>query len=57
VAGARPAFDPTLPGTWLVDLSRVDVGGQTVDGNRLTSPFTPKGDHSTGPAWYAAPIV
>ncbi|MCX5395253.1 helix-turn-helix transcriptional regulator [Streptomyces sp. NBC_00094] len=58
----NPAFDPTLPGSWLVDLShvdlsRVDVGGRTVDGARLPSPFTPKGDHPTGPAWYATPTV
>ncbi|MEU6669284.1 helix-turn-helix transcriptional regulator [Streptomyces sp. NPDC046727] len=58
----NPAFDPSLPGSWLVDLShvdlsRVDVGGRTVDGDRLPSPFTPKGDHPTGPAWYATPTV
>ncbi|MFF2521443.1 telomere-associated protein Tap [Streptomyces liangshanensis] len=58
----NPAFDPTLPGSWLVDLSHVDlsrvrVNGRTVDGDRLPSPFTPKGDHPTGPAWYATPTV
>ncbi|MFJ2900218.1 telomere-associated protein Tap [Streptomyces sp. NPDC087218] len=58
----NPAFDPALPGSWLVDLSHVDlsrvqINGRTVDGNRLPSPFTPKGDHPTGPAWYATPTV
>ncbi|MGW2331691.1 telomere-associated protein Tap [Streptomyces sp. NPDC001700] len=58
----NPKFDPALPGSWLVDLSHVDlshvdVGGRTIDGNRLPSPFTPKGDRPTGPAWYATPTV
>lgn len=58
----NPAFDPSLPGSWLVDLSHVDlshvrINGRTVDGDRLPSPFTPKGDRSTGPAWYATPTV
>ncbi|MHB6912726.1 telomere-associated protein Tap [Streptomyces sp. DB-54] len=58
----NPAFDPALPGSWLVDLShvdlsRVDVGGRTVDATRLPSPFTPKGDRPIGPAWYATPTV
>ncbi|MFF3646506.1 telomere-associated protein Tap [Streptomyces sp. NPDC002564] len=57
-----PAFDAALPGSWLVDLShvdlsRVELGGRTVDGDRLPSPFTPKGDRPTGPAWYATPTV
>lgn len=57
-----PDFDPALPGSWLVDLShvdlsRVEVNGRTVDGDRLPSPFTPKGDRPTGPAWYATPTV
>ncbi|MEU6175812.1 helix-turn-helix transcriptional regulator [Streptantibioticus parmotrematis] len=57
-----PAFDPALPGSWLVDLSHVDlscveVDGRTVDANLLPSPFTPKGDRPTGPAWYATPTV
>ncbi|MER7780362.1 helix-turn-helix domain-containing protein [Streptomyces sp. NPDC096191] len=57
-----PAFDPSLPGSWLVDLShvdlsRVDVDGRRVDADRLPSPFTPKGDRPTGPAWYATPTV
>ncbi|MFJ3891147.1 telomere-associated protein Tap [Streptomyces rubrogriseus] len=58
----NPAFDPALPGSWLVDLSHVDlsrvrVNGRTVDGSRLPSPFTPHGDHPEGPAWYATPTV
>ncbi|MGW7353710.1 telomere-associated protein Tap [Streptomyces sp. NPDC054784] len=57
-----PAFDPALPGSWLVDLShvdlsRVEVDGRTVDGDRLPGPFTPRGDRPTGPAWYATPTV
>lgn len=59
-----PAFDPKLPGSWLVDLSHVDLshvkaGNQWVelDGSLLPSPFTPKGDHPTGPAWYATPTL
>jgi DNA-binding XRE family transcriptional regulator len=58
----NPKFDPALPGSWLVDLSHVDlsrvrVNGRTVDGSRLPSPFTPHGDHPEGPAWYATPTV
>ncbi|MEU8843436.1 helix-turn-helix transcriptional regulator [Streptomyces roseus] len=58
----NPAFDKALPGSWLVDLSHVDlsrarVGGRTVDGDRLPSPFTPSGERPTGPAWYATPSV
>ncbi|MYU24770.1 helix-turn-helix transcriptional regulator [Streptomyces sp. SID8352] len=58
----NPAFDPALPGSWLVDLSHVDlsrvrVNGRTVDGDRLPSPFTPTGERPTGPAWYATPTV
>jgi hypothetical protein len=58
----NPAFDPKLPGSWLVDLSHVDlsrvqINGRTVDADRLPSPFTPKGDRPTGPAWYATPTV
>ncbi|MBB1242719.1 helix-turn-helix transcriptional regulator [Streptomyces durbertensis] len=58
----NPKFDPALPGSWLVDLSHVDlsrvrVNGRTVDSSRLPSPFTPKGDHPEGPAWYATPTV
>lgn len=58
----NPIFDPSLPGSWLVDLSHVDlsriwVNGRTVDGSRLPSPFTPKGDRPDGPAWYATPTL
>ncbi|WP_327180318.1 helix-turn-helix domain-containing protein (plasmid) [Streptomyces sp. NBC_01335] len=58
----NPTFDPALPGSWLVDLSHVDlsrarVNGRTVDGSRLPSPFTPQGNRPEGPAWYATPTV
>nr|WP_181411776.1 helix-turn-helix transcriptional regulator [Streptomyces sp. FR1] len=58
----RPAFDPKVPGSWLVDLSHVDlsrvqIDGRTLDADLLPSPFTPKGDRPTGPAWYATPTV
>ncbi|MFF6931336.1 telomere-associated protein Tap [Streptomyces californicus] len=59
-----PVFDPKLPGSWLVDLSHVDLshvkvgkGWVYLDGSLLPSPFTPKGDRPTGPAWYATPTV
>jgi hypothetical protein len=59
-----PAFDPKLPGSWLVDLSHVDlsrvkVGKEWVelDGSLLPSPFTPKGERPEGPAWYATPTL
>ncbi|MEW1605315.1 helix-turn-helix transcriptional regulator [Streptomyces sp. NPDC093808] len=59
-----PVFDPKLPGSWLVDLSHVDlsrvkVGKEWVelDGRLLPSPFTPKGERPEGPAWYATPTV
>ncbi|MGI5450664.1 telomere-associated protein Tap [Streptomyces sp. CA-243310] len=60
----NPVFDPKLPGSWLVDLSHVDlskvkVGKEWVqlDGSLLPSPFTPKGERPAGPAWYATPTV
>ncbi|MEU3520925.1 transcriptional regulator [Streptomyces sp. NPDC006654] len=60
----NPVFDPKLPGSWLVDLSHVDlskvkVGTEWVklDGSLLPSPFTPKGERPEGPAWYATPTV
>ncbi|MFF0537143.1 telomere-associated protein Tap [Streptomyces coelicoflavus] len=61
----KPVFDPKLPGSWLVDLSPVDLsrvkaGKDTwvdLDGELLPSPFTPKGERPTGPAWYATPTV
>ncbi|RFC78134.1 helix-turn-helix transcriptional regulator [Streptomyces sp. AcE210] len=59
-----PVFDPKLPGSWLVDLSHVDLsrvksGKEWVklDGELLPSPFTPKGERPKGPAWYATPTV
>ncbi|MFG3490025.1 telomere-associated protein Tap [Streptomyces sp. NPDC047972] len=59
-----PVFDPKLPGSWLVnlshvDLSRVKAGKEWVnlDGSLLPSPFTPKGERPEGPAWYATPTV
>ncbi|MFJ9634434.1 telomere-associated protein Tap [Streptomyces sp. NPDC101175] len=59
-----PVFDPKLPGSWLVDLSHVDLSRVKVgkewgelDGNLLPSPFTPKGERPEGPAWYATPTV
>ncbi|MGW4657850.1 telomere-associated protein Tap [Streptomyces sp. NPDC004279] len=61
----NPVFDPKLPGSWLVDLSHVDLSRVKLakdkwvdlDGTLLPSPFTPKGEHPTGPAWYATPTV
>ncbi|WP_228974629.1 helix-turn-helix transcriptional regulator [Streptomyces sp. DH12] len=60
----QPVFDPKLPGSWLVDLSHVDLcrvkaGKEWValDGSLLPSPFTPRGDRPGGPAWYATPTV
>ncbi|MFZ4191982.1 telomere-associated protein Tap [Streptomyces pseudogriseolus] len=60
----RPVFDPKLPGSWLVDLSHVDLsrvrlGTQRVelDARLLPSPFTPDGSRPQGPAWYATPTV
>ncbi|MCX4429419.1 telomere-associated protein Tap [Streptomyces mirabilis] len=61
----NPVFDAKLPGSWLVDLSHVDLSRVKVakdkwaelDGSLLPSPFTPKGERPTGPAWYATPTV
>ncbi|MGW8988308.1 telomere-associated protein Tap [Streptomyces zhihengii] len=60
----NPAFDAALPGSWLVDLTHVDlnrvkVGKQwrDLDGDLLPSPFTPTGQRPQGPAWYATPTV
>jgi transcriptional regulator with XRE-family HTH domain len=60
-----PTFDPKLPGSWLVDLSHVDLSRVKVakdkwaqlDASLLPSPFTPKGERPEGPAWYATPTV
>ncbi|MFI6340801.1 telomere-associated protein Tap [Streptomyces sp. NPDC050535] len=46
-----PAFDKSLPGSWLVDLSHIDFDA------RLPNPFTPHGARPQGPAWYATPTV
>ncbi|MFI1415651.1 telomere-associated protein Tap [Streptomyces sp. NPDC020707] len=61
----QPVFDPKLPGSWLVDLSHADLSRVKVgkdkwadlEASLLPSPFTPKGEHPTGPAWYATPTV
>ncbi|WP_062218294.1 helix-turn-helix transcriptional regulator [Streptomyces sp. NBRC 109706] len=59
-----PVFDPAMPGSWLVDLSHVDLSRAKVgkrwrqlEGGLLPSPFTPTGRRPTGPAWYATPTV
>jgi DNA-binding XRE family transcriptional regulator len=60
-----PEFDAKLPGSWLVDLSHVDLSRVRIakdtwadlDGGLLPSPFTPTGDRPAGPAWYATPTV
>ncbi|TQJ36868.1 hypothetical protein FBY34_8824 [Streptomyces sp. SLBN-115] len=46
-----PTFNPKIPGSWLVDLSPVEVDP------RLPSPFTPDGVRPTGPAWYQTHTV
>ncbi|MFD3735121.1 telomere-associated protein Tap [Streptomyces sp. NPDC058632] len=60
-----PVFDAKLPGSWLVDLSHVDLSRvkagkdkwADLDASLLPSPFTPKGGRPEGPAWYATPTV
>ncbi|MFI1948640.1 telomere-associated protein Tap [Streptomyces virginiae] len=42
----RPVFNKKIPGSWLADLSHIDLDP------RLPSPFTPDGTRPTGPAWY-----
>ncbi|MFD8887552.1 telomere-associated protein Tap [Streptomyces erythrochromogenes] len=44
-------FNPKIPGSWLVDLSHIEVDP------RLPSPFTPDGSQPTGPAWYQTHTV
>ncbi|GAA1251611.1 telomere-associated protein Tap [Streptomyces javensis] len=51
VHAERPPFDPKIPGSWLVDLSHIELDP------RLPSPFTPTGERPSGPAWYATPTV
>ncbi len=46
-----PAFNPKIPGSWLVDLSFIELDP------RLPSPFTPTGERPTGPAWYQTHTV
>ncbi|MGW5232995.1 telomere-associated protein Tap [Streptomyces nodosus] len=46
-----PKFNPKIPGSWLVDLSHVEVDP------RLPSPFTPDGTRPTGPVWYQTHTV
>lgn len=43
---ASPVFDKKTPGTWLVDLSHIDLDP------RLPNPFTPTGLPPEGPGWY-----
>lgn len=60
-----PVFDAKLPGSWLVDLSHVDLSRvktgkdkwADLDASLLPSPFTPTGERPQGPAWYATPTV
>ncbi|MFD8255181.1 telomere-associated protein Tap [Streptomyces werraensis] len=46
-----PKFNPKIPGSWLVDLSHIELDP------RLPSPFTPDGSRPTGPAWYQTHTV
>ncbi|MFJ9174898.1 telomere-associated protein Tap [Streptomyces sp. NPDC102360] len=46
-----PTFNPKIPGSWLVDLSPIELDP------RLPSPFTPDGSRPTGPAWYQTHTV
>jgi hypothetical protein len=47
----NPPNNPKVPGSWLVDLSHVELDP------RLPSPFTPAGERPTGPAWYQTHTV
>ncbi|MGW0561593.1 telomere-associated protein Tap [Streptomyces sp. NPDC003016] len=47
----RPRFNKKIPGSWLVDLSHIELDP------RLPSPFTPSGLRPTGPAWYQTHTV
>ncbi|MFI9255269.1 telomere-associated protein Tap [Streptomyces sp. NPDC053069] len=53
--GARalrePPFNPKISGSWLVDLSHIELDP------RLPSPFTPTGERPTGPARYQTHTV
>jgi transcriptional regulator with XRE-family HTH domain len=46
-----PKFNPKIPGSWLVDLSHIELD------SRLPSPFTPDGTRPAGPAWYQTHTV
>ncbi|WP_405593820.1 helix-turn-helix domain-containing protein [Streptomyces sp. NBC_01410] len=46
-----PVFDKKVPGTWLVDLSHIDLDP------RLPNPFTPTGQRPEGPGWYTTPTL
>lgn len=46
-----PKFNPKTPGSWLVDLSHIELDP------RLPSPFTPTGERPTGPAYYQTHTV
>ncbi|OII61312.1 transcriptional regulator [Streptomyces sp. CC53] len=46
-----PQFNPKIPGSWLVDLSHIELDP------RLPSPFTPDGTRPDGPAWYQTHTV
>ncbi|WP_367126332.1 telomere-associated protein Tap, partial [Streptomyces phytohabitans] len=46
-----PPFNPKVPGSWLVDLSGIELDP------RLPSPFTPAGVRPAGPAWYQTHTV
>lgn len=46
-----PQFNPKIPGSWYVDLSRIELDP------RLPSPFTPDGTRPAGPAWYQTHTV
>ncbi|MCX2925094.1 telomere-associated protein Tap [Streptomyces sp. NEAU-W12] len=48
---SAPTFNPKIPGSWLVDLSHIELDP------RLPSPFTPDGERPTGPAWYQTHTV
>ncbi|WOI60971.1 telomere-associated protein Tap [Streptomyces fradiae] len=47
----RPEFDKKVPGSWLVDLSHIELDP------RLPSPFTPSGERPAGAAWYQTHTV
>ncbi|MGW0365827.1 telomere-associated protein Tap [Streptomyces sp. NPDC002990] len=47
----RPTFNPKIPGSWLVDLSHIELDP------RLPSPFTPTGVRPEGPGWYQTHTV